>query len=130
MQEQQEMITEKMVETYFQLSKKAKEIERELSNLKKRFNQYFDSTVGENRKGEIVFNHYILHRQIRVLEKYQEEEAIAKLEEKNLTDFIKVVKQVDTDKIKAAIELGLVDADFLSPYKKKKYSAAFHVKER
>ncbi|WAA09044.1 hypothetical protein [Fervidibacillus albus] len=130
MEKKQRMITEQMVETYLQLNKKAKEIDRKLRELKKMFNQYFDLTVGENTKGEIAFDHYTLHRQIRVSEKYREDDAVAKLEANNLSDCVKVVKKVDVDKIKAAIELGLVEADFLSPYKERKYSAVFHVKER
>lgn len=127
--EDQALITEEMVEQYFQLNKQAKEIEKELTRLKKTFNQYFDLTVGKNQKGEISFNNFIVQRQIRQSEKFKEGEAVQKLEELNLVDCIKVEKSVDVDKVNAAVTLGLIDQDVLVDFKETKQSAAIFVRE-
>lgn len=119
-----------MVEKFFQLNKQAKEIDKELSRLKKAFNQYFDLTVGENQKGVLTFESFELQRQIRVAEKFREEETVKKLEEMNLTDCIKVVKQVDEEKVKAAVTLGILPAEILTDYKDRKHIPVIAVKER
>lgn len=126
----QEFITEEMVEKFFQLNKQAKEIDKELSRLKKAFNQYFDLTVGENQKGVLTFESFEHQRQIRVAEKFREEETVKKLEEMNLTDCIKVVKQVDEEKVKAAVTLGILPAEILTDYKDRKHIPVIAVKER
>jgi len=41
-------------------------------------------TEGVNQGGELSFENYILQRQIRVSERFKEEEAVLKLEEMNL----------------------------------------------
>ncbi|MBM7643957.1 hypothetical protein JOD45_000148 [Scopulibacillus daqui] len=104
-------ITESMVKRFHELNLKAKEIEDELSELKKKFNHYFDHTLGENAKGEWAFGHLKLQRQIRKSEKFNEEKTVKKLEELNLLDCIETVKKPNKEKINAAVTLGL-----LSPY--------------
>ncbi|MCU9614463.1 hypothetical protein OEV98_13035 [Caldibacillus lycopersici] len=122
------LITEAMVERYHELNKQAKELEKELSKLKKSFNLYFDLTVGQNEKGELAFENYVLQRQIRTSEKFREE-AVQKLEEMRLTDCIKVEKKVDEEKVNAAITLGIIPADSLSDLKDRKHSSAIYVRE-
>jgi len=126
----QGLITEEMVQKYYHLSKKAKEIDRELSKLKKVFHKYFDLTEGVNQGGELSFENYILQRQIRVSERFKEEEAVLKLEEMNLQECIKVEKRVDGDKIQAAMTLGLIDQDLVEGWKERKHTAAIVVREK
>ena len=66
---QAETINEALVKRFFVLTEQAKEIDRELKQLKKLFNGYFDATVGPKKGGEIQFSQYILKRQIRKTEK-------------------------------------------------------------
>lgn len=125
----QNLITEEMVEQFYRLNKQAKEVEKQLTQLKKTFNQYFDLTVGKNQKGSIQFGSFVLQRQIRVSEKFREEETIEKLEKLHLADCIKIVKQVDEEKIKAAMTLGLLSEETLSDYKERKQIPVIAVKQ-
>ena len=66
------IVTEEMIKKYYTLNKQVKEIEKELARLKKIFNHYFDLSVGVNEKGRLDFNAYVVQRQVRVAESYQE----------------------------------------------------------
>jgi len=126
---QQVLVTEEMIKRYQLLNQQAKEIDKELTRLKNTFNQYFDLTVGKNEKAEISFDNFLLQRQVRISEKYRQQEAIQRLEELQLTDCIKVEKTVDDEKVKAAIALGLLPKDALEEFKERKYSSAIYVRE-
>ena len=125
----QTLVTEEMVEKYYHLGKRAKEIEKEMARLKKAFHQYFDLKFGENQKGELSFAKFTLQRHIRVTERFKEEEAVSKLEEMNLAECIKVVKRVDEEKVQAAATLGLIDEHLLEGWKEKKLNSMIVVKE-
>jgi hypothetical protein len=101
-------IPEELISKYFTLSEKAKEIEKELKELKKVINVYFDETVGKQEKGESIVGDYKIQRQIRTSESYHDEKTVKKLEELNLVDCIRIIKQPDQQKINAAITLGLL----------------------
>ncbi|PGL70605.1 hypothetical protein [Bacillus sp. AFS055030] len=101
-------ITEPMLNKYYDLSQKKKDIENQLEELQKIFHGYFDHQVGTNEKGELIINNLKLERIIRKKEKFNEEKTINKLEELNLSDLIQVVKKPDGDKIKSALNLGLL----------------------
>lgn len=103
------LITEDMLIQYYELSKKKKEIEFELNQLKDFFHHYFDHLIGPNQKGELSVNAYKLQRQIRKTEKYNDELTIKKLEELQMNDLIQVVKKPDDVKIKSALNLGLIN---------------------
>ncbi|QKE74793.1 hypothetical protein HPK19_19535 [Arthrobacter citreus] len=102
-------ITEPMLNEYYDLSQKKKDIENQLEELQKVFHGYFDHQVGTNEKGEIIVNNLKLERIIRKREKFDEEMTVNKLEELNLSDLIQIVKRPDGDKIKSAINLGLLN---------------------
>lgn len=101
-------IPEELISKYFTLSEKAKEIEKELKEMKKVINVYFDETVGKQEKGESIVGNYKIQRQIRTSESYHDEKMVKKLEELNLVDCIQIIKQPDQQKIDAAITLGLL----------------------
>ncbi|RFB18773.1 hypothetical protein DZB84_00525 [Bacillus sp. HNG] len=101
-------IPEELITRYFTLSEKAKEIEKELKEMKKVLNVYFDETVGKHEKGESVVGDFKIQRQIRWSESYHDEKMVNRLEELNLNDCIQVIKQPDQQKIEAAITLGLL----------------------
>ncbi|THE13651.1 hypothetical protein E1I69_06985 [Bacillus timonensis] len=101
-------IPEELITRYFTLSEKAKEIEKELKEMKKVLNVYFDETVGKHEKGESVVGDYKIQRQIRLSDSYHDEKMVKRLEELNLNDCIQVIKQPDQQKIEAAITLGLL----------------------
>jgi hypothetical protein len=101
-------IPEELISKYFTLSEKAKEIEKELKEMKKVINVYFDETVGKQEKGESIVGDYKIQRQIRTSESYHDEKTVKKLEELNLVDCIRIIKQPDQQKIDAAITLGLL----------------------
>ncbi len=101
-------ITEPMLNEYYDLSQKKKDIENQLEELQKIFHGYFDHQVGMNEKGELIINNLKLERIIRKKEKFNEEKTINKLEELNLADLIQIVRKPDGDKIKSAINLGLL----------------------
>nr|WP_309100911.1 hypothetical protein [Fredinandcohnia onubensis] len=101
-------IPEELISKYFTLSEKAKEIEKELKEMKKVINVYFDETVGKQEKGESIVGDYQIQRQIRTSESYHDEKIVKKLEELNLVDCIRIIKQPDQQKIDAAITLGLL----------------------
>ncbi|REJ31289.1 hypothetical protein [Caldibacillus debilis] len=122
------VITEEMVARFFQLVKKEKEIEKELNQLKRQFNDYFDAKVGNSEKGEKEIGPYRLQRQIRVRESYKEEEVVRKLEELNLQDCIQYIKKPDYRKLEAAIALGLLSEDELDEYKERKFTPVITVK--
>ncbi|MEG6573167.1 hypothetical protein V6C31_01275 [Caldibacillus debilis] len=122
------VITEEIVARFFQLVKKEKEIEKELNQLKRQFNDYFDAKVGNSEKGEKEIGPYRLQRQIRVRESYKEEEVVRKLEELNLRDCIQYIKKPDYRKLEAAIALGLLSEGELDEYKERKFTPVITVK--
>ncbi|MED4206481.1 hypothetical protein [Neobacillus mesonae] len=121
-------ITGEMLIKYYELNKQKKEIELEMNNLKDMFQEYFNQLIGEERKGEIIVNGYKLQRQIRKTEKYKDEETVKMLEDLKLNDLIQVIKKPDEQKIKAALNLGLLNAEQLDSCITTTYSPAITVK--
>ncbi|MEH7072731.1 hypothetical protein [Neobacillus drentensis] len=107
------MITGEMLVKYYELNKQKKEIEMEMNTLKDTFQAYFNNLVGSDHKGEITVSGYKLQRQIRKTEKYDEVETIKRLEELQMNELIQVVKKPDDVKIKAALNLGLLNPNQL-----------------
>lgn len=116
-----------MVVQYDDLNRKKKEIEKELENLKKAFNQYFDVAVGKNVKGELNISGYKLQRQIRKSEKFEQDETVKRLEELNMMDLIQ--RKPDEGKIKSALNLGLLKEADLEGCIKQISSQAIYVKQ-
>jgi hypothetical protein len=105
------LVTEEMLEKFYRLNQKKKETESALDELKKQFHRYFDKTVGENVKGQVTVGEYKLQRQVRTIEKFNEEKTVEKLEALQFEDLM--VKKPDIDKIKAAINLGILNENEL-----------------
>lgn len=122
-------VTEEMVSRYYELSREVKAMEKELAKLKKHFNDYFDETVGQHVKGELLLGDYKLQRQVRRSERYIDDKTVQKLEELNMTDCIQTVKRPDEQKIEAAITLGLLSPAELDDCKEQKVTAAIYVRE-
>lgn len=114
---------------YYELNRQAKEINKQLNQLKKTFNDYFNETVGEDTKGELLLGKYKLQRQVRRSETYIADKTVQKLEALNMTDCIQVVRRPDEQKINAAVTLGLLPATELDDCKEAKVSVAIYVKE-
>ncbi|KRG16684.1 hypothetical protein ACA30_00540 [Virgibacillus soli] len=110
------MITREMLIRFYQLNQQKKRIEEQLDELKNAFNHYFDLSVGFYEKGEITVDNYKLQRQIRTLEKYEQEETVKRLECLHLNELIQ--KKPDDKKIKSAIDLGLLSERELDGCKK------------
>jgi Mg/Co/Ni transporter MgtE len=117
-----------MLVQYYELSKKKKEIELEMNELKDTFHDYFNKLVGPNNKAEVTINGYKLQRQMRKIEKYNEEVTVKRLEELQMTDLVQVVKKPDDAKIKSALQLGLLDEKNLEGCIVTSYSPAISVK--
>ena len=100
------MITREMLQRFEQLNFEKKQIDKQLDDLKKVFNDFFDISVGENIKGEITIEDYKIQRQIRKMEKFEQEKTIQRLEELKMNDLIQ--KKPDEGKIKSALNLGLL----------------------
>lgn len=109
--EMDQSISEADLKRYFELTNQKKEIEREINILKKQFHDELDRSFGKQQKGEIQSGLYKVQRQIRQSVSYHPEKTLQKLEELNLGDFIEVVKRPNTDKLEAAIKLGLVEGN-------------------
>jgi hypothetical protein len=107
------LITGDLLERYYDLSKQKKEIDLELNELKDQFHQYFNEVAGSEEKGEITINGYKLQRQMRKTEKYNDEVTIKRLEDLQMNDLIQVIKKPDDVKIKAALNLGLLNEEQL-----------------
>ncbi|MED3573941.1 hypothetical protein ACTHO0_18480 [Cytobacillus praedii] len=120
------LITKEMLANYHELNLKKKEIETELNELKKVFNQYFDMAVGKDTRGDIAIGDYKLQRQVRVTEKYEQEDTVNRLEKLNFLDLIQ--KRPDEEKIKAALNLGLLKESDLEGCIKTSSSQAIYVK--
>lgn len=123
------LITGDMISRYNELTKQKKKIEAEINQLKDTFNAYFDQQVGENTKGELLDNSLKLQRQIRKTERFNEAQAVQKLEEMNMHDLIETVKRPDDKKIEAAISLGFLNEEALADCRVITYSKAITVKE-
>jgi hypothetical protein len=121
-------ITDEMLVKYYELSKKKKEIELEMNELKDTFHDYFNKLVGPTNKAEVTINGYKLQRQMRKIEKYNEEVTVKRLEELQMTDLVQVVKKPDDAKIKSALQLGLLDEKNLEGCIVTSYSPAISVK--
>jgi hypothetical protein len=122
------LITGEMLVKYYELSKQKKEIDLELNELKDLFHRYFNEVVGDDEKGEITLNGYKLQRQMRKTEKYNDEVTIKRLEDLNMNDLIQVIKKPDDVKIKAALNLGLLNEAQLEGCMVSNYSPAISVK--
>lgn len=120
------LITSEMLSNYHQLNLKKKEIEAQLNELKLAFNQYFDMSVGKNTKGDLNIGDYKLQRQVRITEKYNQAITVNRLEELNLEDLIQ--KRPDEEKIKSALNLGLLKEEDLEGCKIIQSSQAIYVK--
>ncbi|MBP2241027.1 hypothetical protein J2Z40_001587 [Cytobacillus eiseniae] len=120
------VVTSEMVAQYHELNGKKKEIEAQLNELKNNFNHYFDRLVGKNIKGEKILGDFKLQRQIRITEKYEDEATVNRLEGLNLQELI--IKKPDEEKIKSALNLGLLKEEDLKDCKKISYSQAIYVK--
>lgn len=120
------VITREMLAHFLELQHKKKEVETEIDELKKAFNEYFDLSVGKNVKGEMVLRDYKLQRQIRNTVKFKQEQTVKRLEELNLLDLIE--KKPDEGKIKSAIQLGLLHEEDLEGCKTLNTSQAIYVK--
>ncbi|MCH1626321.1 hypothetical protein [Fredinandcohnia quinoae] len=101
-------IPEELVSKYVLLNEKAKEIEKELKEMKKVINVYFDAAVGKNEKAESIIGSYKIQRQVRSTENYEDEKMVKRLEDLQLNDCVQMVKMPDQQKIEAAITLGLL----------------------
>lgn len=121
-------ITGEMLNKYYELNKKKKEIEMEMNTLKEAFQTYFNNLVGSNHKGEITISGFKLQRQIRKTEKYNEVDTVKRLEELQMNDLIQVVKKPDDNKIKSALNLGLLSPDQLDGCIVTTFSPAISVK--
>ncbi len=122
------LITGDMLVRYYELNKQKKEIELEMNELKDVFQNYFNNLVGANHKGEIAVSGYKLQRQIRKTEKYKHEETIRMLENLQMNDLIQVVKKPDDEKIKSALNLGLLNPSHLDGCITTTYTPAITVK--
>lgn len=121
-------ITDEMLVKYYELNKKKKEIELEMNQLKDSFHDYFNKLAGPNTKAEITINGYKLQRQMRKIEKYDEEVTVKRLEELQMNDLVQVVKKPDDAKIKSALQLGLLDEKNLEGCIVTSYSPALSIK--
>jgi len=122
------LITGEMLQRYYELNKQKKEIELEMNDLKDSFQSYFNHLVGAQQKGEIMVSGFKLQRQIRKTEKFHEADTVRRLEELQMTDLIQVIKKPDDLKIKAALELGLLQYSHLDGCVTTSYSPAISVK--
>ncbi len=121
------MITRDKLAQFIELNRKKKEIEIQLDDLKKDFNQHFDQYVGKFVKGDLTISDYKVQRQIRTTEKFDQEVTVHRLEELNLTDLIQ--KKPDEGKIKAALNLRLLSEADLEGCISTSYSQAIYVKQ-
>jgi len=120
------VITREMLAHFLELQHKKKEVETEIDELKRAFNEYFDFSVGKNAKGEMALREYKLQRQIRNSVKFKQQQTVKKLEELNLLDLIE--KKPDEEKIRSAIQLGLLHEEDLEGCKTVNTSQAIYVK--
>ncbi|GIN84898.1 hypothetical protein J6TS2_12840 [Heyndrickxia sporothermodurans] len=121
------LLTKEMVILYDELNRKKKEVEAELDQLKKAFNQYFDIAVGKNEKGEAIIGGYKIQRQIRTTEKFDQETTVKRLEELNMMDLIQ--KKPDEVKVRSAMNLGLLKDQDLEGCIKTSSTQAIYVKK-
>jgi hypothetical protein len=121
-------ITDEMLVKYYELNKKKKEIELEMNQLKDTFHDYFNNLVGPENKAEVTINGYKLQRQVRKVEKYNEEVTVRRLEELQMSDLVQIVKKPNDAKIKSALQLGLLNEQQLDGCIVTTYSPAISVK--
>ncbi|WP_254782382.1 hypothetical protein [Bacillus sp. OK048] len=128
MKQDDSFITDEMLVNYYELNKKKKEIELELNDLKDTFHNYFNKLVGPNNKAEITINGYKLQRQMRKIEKYNEDVTVKRLEALKMSELIQIVKKPDDAKIKSALQLGLLNEQNLEGCIVTSYSPAISIK--
>ncbi|WP_106496420.1 hypothetical protein [Lentibacillus sp. Marseille-P4043] len=123
------IISEDDLKRYVELNDQKKQIDQEMKQLKNKFHQLLDDSIGKEEKGELERGRYKLQRQVRSQIRYHDETTVAKLEELNLEDCIVLVKRPDPDKLEAAIKLGMVDEAEFGDCKRTKVTQAIVVKE-
>ncbi|GAB3798435.1 hypothetical protein [Virgibacillus kimchii] len=129
MKEIENAITADDLERYYTLRKQKAEMEKEINELKKKIHAHLDAQLGEKQKGSVTLGSYQANRQIRSSVQYNSVETIEKLEELNLKDFIVVEKKPDTEKLEAAMKIGLVEKEEFEECKNTKLTQAIVVKE-
>lgn len=122
-------ITEQVLEQYYQLNERKKEIEKQMKELNQAFHQYFDETAGENEKGEVHVGPYKLQRQIRSSHYFDDEKTVQRLEELNLHDCIQIIKKPDQKKLESAITLGIIEGDQINDCKVSKNTKAIVIRK-
>ena len=121
------LITREKLAQFVELNRKKKDIESQLDALKKDFNQHFDQSVGKLVKGDLMISDFKVQRQIRTIEKFDQEVTVHRLEELNLTDLIQ--KKPDEGKIKSALNLRLLSEADLEGCISTSFSQAIYVKQ-
>lgn len=121
-------ISEEEVKRYYILQQEKKEMEHEMKQLKKKFHHFLDESAGKNKRGEIHRGDYCIQRQIRTSIYYTPEITVSKLEEMQLSDFVITEKRPDTEKLEAAIRLGLVNEEDFADCKDTKITQAIVVR--
>lgn len=96
------------VERYHQLLAQLKKAEKELEELKQGFHLYFDHHVGQGTRGVENVGDFTVQRQIRESRRYDDQKTVRVLEELQLSDCIIVTKKPDSEKVDAALALGLI----------------------
>lgn len=123
------LITEQDLHEYYTLHEKKKEIEKKMKVYNQKFQFYFDKTIGENQKGEVIVGNFKLQRQIRKTLYYDNEKTVQRLEELNLHDCIQVVKMPDQKKIESAITLGIIHDEQINDCRLSKNTKVISVKK-
>ncbi|MED4401907.1 host-nuclease inhibitor Gam family protein [Metabacillus fastidiosus] len=123
------MLTEEMVIRYQQLIEQNKQLEEEISELKREFHQFFNEQYGEEKKGEVKLGNYKIQRQIRKSETLLEDKTVEMLENLKLTDCILTVKKPDKEKIAAAVTLGAISTQSIEECLIRKTTQAIVVRE-
>jgi len=125
----QDAFTAEDLERYYTLRKQKTEMEKEITELKKKLHDYFDDHFGEKQKGSVTLGGYHASRQIRSSVQYDKTETVEKLQDLNLKDFIIVEKKPDTEKLEAAMKIGLVEKEAFEKCKNTKLTQAIVVRE-
>lgn len=123
------VVTESEIQKYYELMEKKKAIEKQLKELNKNFQLYFDTTVGETEKGELILGDYKLQRQIRHSHSFHDEKTVLRLEQLNLRDCIQVIKKPDKEKIHSALTLGMLNESEIADCRLNKTTKAILVKK-
>ncbi|MGM8216366.1 hypothetical protein ACLIA0_12420 [Bacillaceae bacterium W0354] len=115
-------LSEELLKQFYELKQAKKEIDDEISRIRRQILTYFNENYGENINSESQIGNFVVQRKVRKVEKFDDVKTVKKLKELGLEECIMTVEKPDEDKLQSAISLKFIKEEDLDGCIKYKYT--------